>query len=292
MRRPIAVVSEGLGHPEGPCELDDGRVVFANTYASRLDVYDPATGRTATYADVGGGPNACVLGSDELIYSTQTPTVGAWLPADRRPPSIQRSAPDGKVEILATEADGVAFTGPNDLAFGPDGRLYFTNSGDWDPVTRPHAGLICVLDRGGTAHVLEDLGPVYPNGIVVEHDGSVVWVESYTLKVVRRRPDGTKTVIHTMPPGHIPDGLKIDRDNNLWIAAVAAGGVDIIAHDGTPIDFLATGGTILNCAFGRGGALYCCDMGPFDTSGASMNGRLLRVEVGVEGMAPLRGAIA
>ena len=37
------------------------------------------------------------------------------------------------VEILVAEADGVKFDGPNDLAFGPDGRLYFTDSGDWAP---------------------------------------------------------------------------------------------------------------------------------------------------------------
>jgi hypothetical protein len=28
----------------------------------------------------------------------------------------------------------------------------------------------------------------------------------------RRRPDGAKQVIHTMPEGDIPDGLKIDAD--------------------------------------------------------------------------------
>ena len=65
----------------------------------------------------------------------------------------------------------------------------------------------------------------------------------------------------------------------------------MIAKDGTPIDFLETGGTILNCVFGKGGALYVCDMGPFDVTGAAMTGRLVRVEVGVEGMPLFRGAI-
>ena len=63
-------------------------------------------------------------------------------------------------------------------------------------------------------------------------------------------------------------------------------------RNGKPLDFLETGGTILNCAFGKGGLLYCADMGPFDTSGAAMSGRLLKVDVGVEGMTPFRGAIA
>ncbi len=163
-----------------------------------------------------------------------------------------------------TEAGGVKFDGPNDLAFGPDGRLYFTDSGDWAPDTKPHPGRIVVVEANGEARILEELDHVYPNGIVAESDGSIVWVESYTLKVVRRTPAGRKSVIHTMPEGHIPDGLKIDVEGNLWITAVAAGGVDVIDRNGKPLDFLETGGTILNCAFGKGGALYCCDMGPFD----------------------------
>jgi gluconolactonase len=90
---------------------------------------------------------------------------------------------------------------------------------------------------------------------------------------------------------HIPDGLKIDSNGNFWITAVAAGGVDVIDKTGKPLDFLETGGTILNCVFGAGGALYCCDMGPFDVTGSAMTGRLIRAEVGVEGMALFRGAI-
>jgi gluconolactonase len=185
----------------------------------------------------------------------------------------------------------VRFDGPNDLCFGPDGRLYFTDSGDWAPATKPHPGRIIVVETNGQARILEELDHVYPNGIVVEPDGAVVWVESYTMNVVRRRPDGAKSVIHKMPDGHIPDGLKIDADGNFWITAVAAGGVDIIDRNGKAVDFLETGGTILNCVFGRGGALYCCDMGPFDVTGSAMTGRLIKVDVGVDGMPLFRGAI-
>jgi gluconolactonase len=203
MKKPISVCTTGLGHPEGPCELDDGRVIYANTYASAIGVWD----------------------------------------------------------------------------------------GDWAPETKPHPGRIVVVEKNGQAHILEQLDHVYPNGIVAEPDGSLVWVESYTLNVARRKPDGSKQVIHKMPDGHIPDGLKIDSNGNFWITAVAAGGVDVIDKTSKPLDFLETGGTILNCVFGVGGALYCCDMAPFDVTGSAMTGRLIRAEVGVEGMPLFRGAI-
>jgi gluconolactonase len=291
MRHPIEVIVEGLGHPEGPDTLADGRIVFANTYFSEVGVWEPGVGKS-TYAYTGGGPNACLLGSDGLVYLTQCPTVGAWVAPESRPPSIQRAAPDGSVEIVVTDADGMKLNAPNDLTFGPDGRLYFTDSGGWDPVTKPDPGYICVVETDGTCHVLEELGNVYPNGIVAEPDGSIVWVESYTRYVVRRRPDGSKDVIHELAENHIPDGFKIDADGNFWITTVNSGGVDVVGVDGSHRGFLDTGGIPLNCTF-SGRSLFVCDAGTAATGDApGVLGRLLKVDVGVDAMPLFRGAIS
>ena len=96
MKKPIIVRATGLGHPEGPYELDDGRVIFANSYASEIGCWDPKTNAKTTYAFVGGGPNACMLGSDGAVYSTRLPmsepgsrpSTGR-LPFRRRPPTAR-----------------------------------------------------------------------------------------------------------------------------------------------------------------------------------------------------------
>jgi gluconolactonase len=291
MRKPVAVLAEGIGQPEGPCILPDGRVVFTNTYRSEIISWDEKHG-LHRYAYTGGAPNACLLGSDGHVYIANCPTAASWVAPDPRPGCIQRATPEGKVEIIATSADGVPIDGANDLCFGPDGRIYFTDSGDYAPESRPHPGRICVLEQDGTARILERLDHTYPNGIVAEADGSIVWVESYTRRMIRRRPDGTKSVIHTFPDGHIPDGFKIDAHGNFWVTTVTSGGIDIVSREGAAVDFLALDATPLNCLF-DGTSLLVADFGkadPGDT--APMVGRLLRVEVGVRGMPLFGGSLA
>ena len=61
------------------------------------------------------------------------------------PGSIQRVSLDGRVETVATDVDGVPLRMPNDLAFGPDGRLYFTDPGLWDLESRPDPGRLIAL---------------------------------------------------------------------------------------------------------------------------------------------------
>ena len=95
-----------------------------------------------------------------------------------------------------------------------------------------------------------------------------------------------------MPEGHIPDGLKIDANGNFWITAVAAGGVDHVSTRTASISTSWRPAAPFSIAcFGKGGKLFCCDMGPFDATGAAMTGRLIKVDVGVEGMPLFRGAI-
>jgi sugar lactone lactonase YvrE len=109
--------------------------------------------------------------------------------------------------------------------------------------------------------------------------------------MIRRRPDGTKTVLHTFKDGHIPDGFKIDAAGNFWVTTVTSGGIDIVSRDGVPMDFLELDAVPLNCIF-DGTSLYVTDFGQAETTGGPlMVGRLLRVQVDVRGMALFTGAI-
>ncbi|MGD0982840.1 MAG: SMP-30/gluconolactonase/LRE family protein [Acidimicrobiales bacterium] len=285
-------LAEGLAWPEGPSVLPDGRVVFVECYLSRLSVWAP-DGTVEQYAYTGGGPNATALGADGCIYVTQNGgVVGPWVAEDRRPGSIQRVTTSGHVEVIATEIDGIALRAPNDLAFGPDGRLYFTDpGGSYDPVTRPDPGRIFALAPGGKGELVAELEPVYPNGIVVERDGSVVWVESYEGSVKRWKPGGEARELTVLAAGHAPDGLAVADNGSLYVTTTASGGIDVLAPDGVHIGFVPVGAVPTNCAF-AGSTLYVTDGGHQGASATPEHaGVLWAVEVQVTGQPLFPGTI-
>lgn len=289
----ITKLADGLGWPEGPAPLDDGRIIFVETYRSQVSVWR-AGHAVEPFAYVGGGPNAVLAAADGYCYVTQNGgVIGPWRAVDKRPPSIQRITPSGKVEILATEVAGHKLRAPNDLAFGPDGRLYFTDPGGaFDPVNRPDAARIFALDTDGNGELLLELDPVYCNGIAVEANGDIVWVETYTNAVKRRTRDGKIVPLCVLPEKGKPDGMKIARNGDFYITALLAEGLDVVRPDGSYVGFLPVGKAPTNCAF-VGNTLYVTDGGHLGLSpDPEMAGALWEIELDdAEGLPPFQGHI-
>ena len=278
MKKPINICATGLGHPEGPYELDDGRVIYANTYASEIGVWDPKTGKQGTYAFVGGGPNACMLGTRRRGLFDADARMSA--PGSRRCTARRRSRrprPNGKVEILVTEADGKKFDGPErpDLRAGRPALFHrFRRLGPGD---KPHPGRIIVIEKNGTA---QDPGGTRPRlserhrrrARRLDRLGRILHAaRSSAARRTARRRSSTPCRRATSPTASRSTSTAISGSR-----PSPRGGVDVISQGRqAPCDFLEIGGTILNCCFGKGGKLFCCDMGPFDTTGAAMTGRLV-----------------
>ena len=134
--------------------------------------------------------------------------------------------------------------------FAADGRLIITDPGTYNP-SNPDPSYIFALAPDGVASVLVEFpSPVFPNGVAVESDGSVVWDESYTGHVRRRRPDGAIEDLGRMPGSNpILDGMKVGADDRLYVTDLVAAGIHVLAPDGTVLEFLPTGGAPSNCAF-------------------------------------------
>jgi gluconolactonase len=208
------------------------------------------------------------------------------------PPSIQRVSLDGSlVEIVATEVDGRSLRSPNDLAFGADGRLYFTDPGRIDLSNPDQPGRVYALNPDGSGELVAEMGPTFPNGIAADRDGSIVWVETLTRAVTRHLPSGRTEHICTLPEGHRPDGLAIAADGRLYIAVTDGAGIDVVDPDGAVSDFLPVGSVVTNCAF-SGSTLYVTDGNQSPMLDPAYVGSLWALELeSVAGLAPFRGAV-
>lgn len=288
----VELIASGLGWPEGPTVGDDGRIVFVESYRSQLSRWnDGEDVRPEAY--VAGAPNSCLHGSAGELYVCQNGgTVGPWRAAEMTTAGIQRVDGDGTVRTIVSTIEGLTCNGPNDLVFGPDGHLYFTDPGTYNP-DDPEPSRIFAIAPDGTARlVLEFETPTFPNGIVVEPDGSLVWDESYTGRLGRLRPDGTREDLGRLPGDNpIPDGMTLDSDGLIYVTDLVASGIHVLRPDGGTEGFIKCGGAPTNCVF-DGSTLYVTDAGVLATSAEpSYVGQLWRVSTDVTGMPAFRGTI-
>lgn len=180
------LIGSNLGFPEGPVVMPDGRIVLCDGNVGELLVYDGDA--VATFARTGGSPWGAVLGTDGAIYVTQGGTVPGSDDTSAVS-AIQRVQPNGTVELICSEVAGSILYGANDLAFGPDGRLYFTESGSEEDyrydVRSP--GRLFAIDGSGRGEMLLERPGVYPNGIAFDAEQRLVWTESAAMAM----PSGT-----------------------------------------------------------------------------------------------------
>lgn len=292
----VEVLLENVAHPEGPDFLPDGRLVFVEGYRSRLLTWT-REGGAEEFVVCGGKPYATAVGSDGWVYITNSGGVsGEWRATVDATPSIQRAAPDGSsVETVCTHVAGIELKRPNDLVFGPDGRLYFTDPGIYQRGNHTDTGRVFALEPDGSGELIADCGPRFPNGIAFEADGSLLWCESEARRVVRRSPDGELSVlVQFEDPHHHAEGMKVDTDGNVWITLFEGGGVMQVSPTGEHLQFVETGGLPVNLVFGDGEA-FVADFSPFEwkdpeTKGY-MRGRLLRFDTDAVGLPLHRGSI-
>ncbi len=170
---------------------------------------------------------------------------------------IQRVSPDGKVELLFSEVAGYQLYGPNDLAFGPDGRLYFTESGSEQDfrfdVRVP--GRLFAVGPSGAGEMLLELPGVYPNGIAFDAQQRLYWTESMAHRICRLDDRGEPETFCQLSDEHVPDGMAFAADGRLFVATTVSGGVTVISPEGEVLAEIPLGEHATNCTF-DGSALY------------------------------------
>lgn len=278
------IVAEKLAFPEGPV-WHGGMLYFVEIASGAVSRFRPGHG-VDRVALPGGGPNGATLGPGHALYVTQN---GGMTRDSRRTPAIQLLALNTDADLatglasdLTREVAGLKLDAPNDLAFGPDGRLYFTDPrGLPDRALNKQPGRIFAWDlERACGELVIELGAVFPNGIGFDRAGSLTWTETFSRRVMALRDDKLELVAE-LPERHFPDGFCIDEENRLYVASTYGHCVNII-EDGRIVERLVCGdGMPTNCSF-AGTDLYVTE---------SRHGTLWRFAVGVRGLALHDGSL-
>ena len=143
--------------------------------------------------------------------------------------AIVRLSPDGKsYKIVADHFHGKRLNSPNDVVLGLDGAIYFTDPTSDLPRGQkqelPYKGVYRIALDGQLQLLTKDLED--PNGLAFSPDGTRLYVDDSTqrnIRVYKFHADGSLSngrIFGTEPGGPkdgVPDGMKVDRDGNLYV---------------------------------------------------------------------------
>lgn len=256
------VLATGLAQPEGPAISADGSIYLVEMDESRECVTRiNAHGARHVFSRPGGRPTGLAFDGDGCLWAAGGPGN-----------SLVQLAPDGTILKTITGDDRGDFLFPNDLAFGPDGHLYMTDSGmrpaDFiqglairpDFYAADYDGCVFEIEpRSG--RVLRRLasGLRFANGIAFDANGVLYANESLTGLIHRFTPLDSGLRMESfanvlIKPGIErfigPDGMAFDVEGRLYCAVYGQGDVTVVSARGDVIQRIASNGQLpTNVAF-------------------------------------------
>jgi gluconolactonase len=256
MNETIAV---GLHQPNGPVGLAGGRVAVLEEEGNHrcLQVIETDGKRREIWRST-GRPAGLAVDGDGCFWVAGGPEN-----------SLIRISPQGDAMQLIEGGPSGPFIFPHDLAFGPDGLLYMTDSGVRisdlmeDGGIRPdfleasYDGRVYQIDPVN-GRVMRSLaaGLLLPSGIAFDSAGLLYYSEVLTGNIYRQIVGGRQEVFaHALRSPMAdrlkgPIGMAFDRDNTLYCAIYGQGDVCLIDTTGKISGHIPTNGALpTNIAF-------------------------------------------
>lgn len=220
-------VATAIAFTEGPAADAGGNIFFSDILNNRimklsadgiLSVFRPDSGRT----------NGNLFDHQGRLVSCEGAEFG---PGGRRR-IVRTDLKTGTIEVLTERYEGKRYNSPNDLAVDGRGRIYFTDPcySDRSIMEMDIEGVYRIDVDGSICRILEQPSIQRPNGIAISPDDRILYlVDSNPTPGGNRKIwafdlhlDGSlshQRLVYDFAPGRGGDGMRVDVEGNLWIAA-------------------------------------------------------------------------
>jgi gluconolactonase len=270
----VEKLADGFAWVEGPVwDARAGHLLFTDIPNNVVLKWRPGEGVSRFLESSGYTGSTPFAGREPGANGLTFDVRGRLVLAEHGDRRVARLEPDGSKTTLASHYEGRRLNSPNDVVFKSNGDLYFTDPPFGlprafdDPAKElPHQGVYRLKPDGKLTLLLADIKA--PNGIAFSPDERVL----YLTDVDAQRPAWLAYDVHedgTLGRGRVlfdagswvkpgtgaPDGLKVDRDGNLWSGG--PNGVHVFAADGTHLGSILLAVPTGNLAWGEdGGTLF------------------------------------
>lgn len=270
----------GRGYTEGPAYLGDGVVAFTSMAEGRVIYVDGET--IVREVPTGGGPTGLARDAAGDLYCVQN--SGQWGAPNDPLALLCRVTQDSIEPVL-----DLPLVAPNDLAFGPDGRLYITDPIDETALNEPMKGRVFAVDiaTGDADLISTDL--LFPNGLAFDSLGRLFVAETFPGRIVRLDPRAGRswkpTVLANTADGQ-PDGIAFDTEDRLWVAVNKSDSVQVFDPSGQAVhrEHLGEGSYPSNVCFGDAGTLFVTTAGLGGLASVQVHATGLALRTGVGNM--------
>ena len=209
-------IASGLQFTEGPVWHPDGYLLFSDIPADTIYKWT-SDGGIEKFRSPSGNSNGLTFDRHGRLVACEH--------GNRR---VSLTELDGTIVTLAGEYQGKRLNSPNDLVVKSDGSVYFTDPPYGvkpDQRELDFQGVYRVAPDGVIALLADDFEK--PNGLAFSPDEKILYIADTDRKHVRAfdvQPDGTLAndrvfAEDVFEAGHGPDGMKVDINGNLYIAA-------------------------------------------------------------------------